>query len=91
MIEFEATSKAGKPYKARGCLAKQKFKGKDFVGFQLVASIPDSWCGYEFSDEEKSDLEAGKKIPCFGLMGKKGEFNAVLEWTGEKINVAQFL
>lgn len=34
-IEFEAKSKAGKTYTAKGKLAEQSFKGRKFVGFKL--------------------------------------------------------
>lgn len=36
IIEFEAISKDGKPYKVRGRLEKQEYNGAEFIGFKPI-------------------------------------------------------
>ncbi|CAK1253725.1 DNA topoisomerase [Fructobacillus cardui] len=36
VITFQAASKKGKSYTAKGQLAKKRYKGKDFIGFDLI-------------------------------------------------------
>jgi hypothetical protein len=34
--------------------------------------VPDSWCKHEFTDEEKTQLEAGVVVHIDGAVSKKG-------------------
>ena len=53
----------GKSFLLKGALAKQKYKGKTFWGFQREEEdVPDSWGKHVFSDKEKELLRKGKKI-----------------------------
>lgn len=71
-ISFESVSKSGKPYTAQGKLEKQRFKGKTFWGFKAeFPSIPDTWSGYTFTEEEKAALEEGKEIEITAISAKK--------------------
>ncbi|GAP05129.1 putative DNA topoisomerase [Fructobacillus tropaeoli] len=36
VISFQAINKKGKAYTAKGQLAKKRYKGKNFVGFDLI-------------------------------------------------------
>lgn len=75
VIEFDATSKAGKPYKAKGKLAEQEYNGNKFVGFQVdfgSNKVPDEWCQHKFTDDEKALLESGMSVECDDFVSKKG-------------------
>lgn len=88
-IEFQAMSKAGKPYTARGRLELGEYKGRKYVGFQLVLPDgPTSWCGHDFTVAEKARLEAGEQIECTDFVSKAGKtFGARVSWdpVGRKI------
>lgn len=76
VIEFEATSKGGRPYTAKGQLGYGTFKGHKTFGFQLDTSgwgggssssgtkkgCPDAWSGHTFTAAEKKDLEDGLPV-----------------------------
>jgi hypothetical protein len=81
MIEFEATSKAGKTYKAKGKLEEQEYNGNKFVGFKAdfgntdsngKPAVPDEWCQHKFTDDEKALLEQGMTVECNDFVSKKG-------------------
>ena len=46
IIEFEATSKNGKSYMAKGKLERQEYEGHEFIGFKPI-----------FEDKKKDDIE----------------------------------
>lgn len=46
IIEFEATSKNGVKYKAKGKLERQTFEGHEFIGFKPI-----------FEEKQKNDIE----------------------------------
>lgn len=79
-------SKAGKTYGVVGNLAKQKFNGRSFVGFNRLrfagsGTIPDEFCKHRFSDKEKADLQAGKVVSVQGMVSKAGKvFDAKLKY-----------
>lgn len=81
--------KSGKPYGVVGKLTHQTYNGHPFVGFERTGfantpRIPDTFCGHDFTDREKLELEAGTEIYCDGLVSKKGStFNAYISY-GEK-------
>lgn len=82
-ISFDAKSKAGKPYVARGRLAQGEYNGHSFWGFQLGSDdLPEEFLGHKFTDEERDGLEAGLVVHVKGLMSKKTgrEFEADLTW-----------
>lgn len=76
VIEIEAISKAGKPYKVHGALAEGSFKGHTFVGFKPDFNYVDkndpylfkgqSWkhefSGHTFTSDELDKLVAGEVI-----------------------------
>ena len=71
-------SKTGEHYSVRGKLAKQKYKGKNFVGYKSLEflhddSVPESWCHYKFNAAEITALEAGDSIPITGAVNKVGK------------------
>lgn len=80
-IEFEAISRAGKPYQARGTLEEQTFNGHKFVGFKPDFGPrkdekgrpvpPDSWCQHTFTAEEKEKLSNGESIYADDFVSKK--------------------
>lgn len=95
-IEFEATSRAGKPYQAKGKLAAQVFKRDDgkeypFIGFKpdfgpkTDASgkpvPPSSFLGVSFTDEQLKKLADGEKVYAEGFTSKKGnKFDATVSF-----------
>ena len=90
-ISFEAVSKKGKKYTAEGKLAKQKFKGREFWGFQLKErekKVPETFCGHDFTDDEVTALERGDVIHVDGLISKKGkEFSADISYKNGKLDL----
>lgn len=97
-IEIEATSaKTGKAFRCAGKLSRQTYNGKDFVGFERTRFVndgPTSWCGYEFTADEKKDLLAGKTILGTKFTGRSGAgFKAKVKWNAktEKIEVEEFV
>ena len=72
------TSKKGSSYGVRGKLTEQTFKSHKFVGFESsgflnsAGGVPNSWCGHEFTADEKILLERGKSIDLSGCVSKKG-------------------
>lgn len=81
-IAFEATSKAGKSFSAKGRLGVSEFKGRRYVGFQLeVPDRPEAWCKRSFSEDEKQALEAGEILELDGFVSKNGKtFPAKVSW-----------
>ena len=81
-IEIEAgSSKNGKPFKCKGRLEEQEFKGKTFIGFKNTGfvnasgksdGVPDEWCGHKFTDDEKAILETGMSVSCDDFVSSKG-------------------
>lgn len=95
-ITFDAKSKAGNDYVAKGKLAKQTFTASDgrkvdFVGFKPdFSGVPASFCGHTFTQEEKDKLEAGEKVFVTGMTSKKGNnFDATISYDkkAEKLNL----
>ena len=66
-IEIQIVSKEGKPYKVKGLLAKDKYKGKEFWGFQRKVESPKEFGRHVFTDEEKARLLAGETVFVSGL------------------------
>lgn len=91
-IEITAvSSKTGKPFKCKGCLAEQEYNGKKFVGFKNTGfiqedRIPDEWCKHKFTDDEKAMLRDGLAVSCSDFVSKKGsKFSAKVHY-GEDEN-----
>lgn len=62
-IEIEnLVSKNNTIYSAKGKLTAQEYNGHPFVGFEKEETVPDSWSGHTFTDEEKMILEAGGEV-----------------------------
>jgi len=87
VITFQATSKAGNPYTARGELAEQTFNAEDgrkvdFVGFKPdFSGVPTAFCGHTFTADERKKLEGGEKIFVTGMTSKKGNsFDATISY-----------
>lgn len=81
-IFFEAMSKAGKSFSAKGRLGLSEFKGRRYVGFQLeVPNRPQAWCKRSFSEDEKQALEAGETLELDGFVSKNDKaFSAKVSW-----------
>lgn len=81
-IEFEAISKKGTKYKAKGVLKNKVWQGHKYVGFEPEFSkIPASMLGHEFSEDEVKALEAGEEIFVKGMVSSKGNvFSAYLRY-----------
>lgn len=97
-ITIEATSaKTGKAFKCKGKLANLEYNGNAYVGFDRTEfvndGVPNSWCNYKFTDDEKKDLEAGKTVTSSKFVGKSGKaFKAKVKWDPkEKKIVPEFL
>ena len=84
VIEFEATSKDGRKYMAKGKLEEQEYNGTTFVGFSRImperytgiwngkeVSFKKKWYTHEFTEEEAKDLFAGKEVT-FEQISKNG-------------------
>lgn len=96
VIEFQATSKAGNPYEAKGDLQEQTFTASDgrkvdFVGFKPdFSGLPKAFCGHTFTPEERTKLESGEKVFVSGMVSKKGNnFDATVSYDkkNDKINL----
>lgn len=74
LVEFDAISKAGKPYRAIVALEEYTFEGRDgeehtafgprlnFEEMNARRGVPATWCSHLFTDAEKRALEAGEKV-----------------------------
>ena len=91
VIEITAISKEGKPYKVKGKLGKDKYKGKEFWGFQRIISFPDGFCGHTFTEDEKEKLLAGESVYIENMWSenKQKNFNAKLCYVDGKISFVQ--
>ena len=90
VIEFDAVSKKGKDYKARGKLKQSEFNGHEFWGFQLELdeSLPKAFCQHEFTDEEREKLENGEEIFIDDFVSKKGTtFGASIKFIEGKFDL----
>lgn len=47
-------------YQATGALAYQKYKERIYFGFKR--EFPKSWCGHEFTDDERNMLKSGGEV-----------------------------
>ena len=100
-ITIEAvSSKTGKPFKCKGKLANLEYNGKSYIGFNNTGFVndnaggPTSWCKYEFTEDEKKDLLAGKIITGKKFIGKSGKaFKAKVKWDDKekKIVLVEFV
>ena len=85
-IKFAAKSRAGKDYTAKGKLAKQEFERDGnvfpFWGFKLSEdSVPDYWCGHQFTDEEKEILSNNGNVYLQDCTSKGGKsFACTVKW-----------
>ena len=73
-IMIEAVSSKGTPYKVRGKLSIQEFKGRKYVGFEnlgFIETFPEVWCGHRFTEDEKNMLESGMAVHIEGCISKK--------------------
>lgn len=88
VIEFEATSKQGKPYKVKGKLEQQEYNGHTFYGFKpdFTKSIPDNFNGHNFTEAEIKELKNGKIVYVTDLVSKKSgsNYSAYLRFDDEK-------
>lgn len=69
------SKKTGKPYGVKGKLAKLKYNGHEYVGFDRTGfadALPNEFCKHRFSDQEKADLLAGKEIYVDGMVNNQG-------------------
>ena len=71
------TSAKGNTYGVYGQLENQTYQGHKYVGFKqngFVGSkgVPNEWCGHEFTNSEKQQLEDGKSVYLEGCLSKKG-------------------
>ena len=83
-IEFDATSKTGKPYVARGRLEENEYNGFKYWGFQLDQNfVPSSYLGHTFTPEEIAALEAGCLLRVHDFVSKKTgkRFEAAVTWS----------
>lgn len=74
---FGLKSKAGKEYGVTGKLSEQSYNGHKFVGFERLGfankpGVPERWCKHVFTDEEKTELEAGTTVYIEGAISQKG-------------------
>lgn len=86
---FGLKSKTGKEYGITGKLSQQNYNGHKFVGFERTGfankpGVPDSWCKHKFTDEEKTNLEAGVSVHIEGAVSKKGNVFACDVIYGER-------
>lgn len=90
----QAAGAADPSFVCRGVLAEQEYKGRTFIGFNMVgfgakdaqgnALAPTSWCGHKFSADELRDLNAGQKIFHDKFISKTGKtFAATLSFAAE--------
>lgn len=81
-IEITATSKkTGNDFSVVGALEESEFKGRKFVGFKADFSkptaaakkgvAPKSMLGVKLTDEQRQQIEAGKKVLIKGMKSKK--------------------
>ena len=73
-IIIEAVSSKGKPFKVRGKLSIQEYKGRKYVGFEnlgFIEEFPELWCGHRFTEEEKSMLQSGMPVFIEGCISQK--------------------
>ena len=81
-IEITATSKkTGNDFSVVGSLEESEFKGRKFVGFKADFSkptaaakkgvAPKSMLGVKLTDEQRQQIEAGKKVLIKGMKSKK--------------------
>lgn len=85
-ISFDSVTKAGKPYIAKGKLEQQELNGVKFWGFKLsMNSIPASWAGHTFTQEEIDILNNGGKIYVQDCVSSKSQktFSCTLSWGEE--------
>lgn len=89
VIIYGLQAKDGKKYDVKGKLARQKYEGKEYVGFAVtkymsedrisgmwnneMVSIKKEWNGHTWTKEELADLFDGKEIVVRGLCGKDGK------------------
>jgi DNA topoisomerase-3 len=94
-IAFSATSKAGKSYDVFGKLAKQKYNGHAYVGFEKLGFgkkdangellPPSSWCQHVFTKAEIARLVAGEGVEADDFVSRKGNaFQTVVYFKDEK-------
>lgn len=75
---FGFKNRDGKEYGVTGKLSNLKYNGHSYVGFERLGfanslSVPDSWCGHDFTNDEKTLLEAGKSVHIDGAISKKNK------------------
>ena len=87
-IIIEAVSKKGKKFSVAGKLGENSFNDRIFYSFIPDFDkhiLPISFCGYEFTNEEREELEKGQSVFCTGLVGKSGkEFDAHVTFNTKK-------
>lgn len=77
--EIEVTglkSKSGNTYGVTGALANLEYNGHKYVGFERHGfagsdSVPSTWSGHKFTDDEKTLLEMGKAVQLDDCISKK--------------------
>lgn len=82
-VSFDAKSKAGKPYVARGSLRQGEYNGRSYWGFQLGSDDPpEEFLGHRFTEDELAALSSGLMVHAKDLMSKKTgrTFEADLVW-----------
>ena len=70
-IRFSYVTGKGNNAEAAGVLAEQEYNGHSYWGFKKKDTIPSSWCGHQFTDEEIAALENGLVVEASDFMSKK--------------------
>lgn len=96
-VEFDAISKAGKPYRAIVKLDEYTFEGRDgnertgfgprldFDAMDRNRGIPASWCQHLFTAAERKTLESGGKVHLEDCVSKAGKhFSCDVSFTEEE-------
>ncbi len=86
VVSFPAVAKSGNNYTATGKLQEQEFNGNKFWGFALVQdSVPVSWSGHTFTEQERETLANGGSIYVQDCVSSKSgkNFACTLSWGEE--------
>jgi DNA topoisomerase-3 len=83
------SKKTGKPYNTKGKLVSGVYNGKNYVGFQAIWDIPESFLEHKFTESEVDQLRAGTTISVNDLISSKTgkPFSANLTWKDSKLNM----
>ena len=85
-IVIDAVSRKGDPMRVKGNLAEQEYNGHKFYGFNRLefvndGSVPKKFSGHTFTDDEYTQLCAGKSLHLENLVSRKGsKYSATIHW-----------